>query len=80
VDRGRHYDSDDVSVLGLNADGSVGAKSDQQPGLPVGPQNILFDPSGNPAAACKSDPMVMPHRSQRGFAPHPLPFAFAAGN
>ncbi|HXU79847.1 MAG TPA: beta-propeller fold lactonase family protein [Polyangia bacterium] len=73
-----NYDSDDVSVLGLNADGSVGAKSDQQPGCPSA-HNILFDPSGNfLLAACKSDPMVMPTDPKKD-SPRILPFAFAAG-
>jgi 6-phosphogluconolactonase len=73
-----NYDSDDVSVLGLNTDGSVGAKSDQQPGCPSA-HNILFDPSGNfLLAACKSDPMVMPTDPKKD-PPRILQFGFAAG-
>jgi 6-phosphogluconolactonase len=73
-----NYDSDDLSVLALNADGSVGAKSDMQSGCPSA-HNILFDPSGNfVLAACKSDPMVAPTDPKKD-PPRILQFAFAAG-
>jgi 6-phosphogluconolactonase len=73
-----NYDSDDLSVLALAADGTVGAKSDQQPGCPSA-HNVLFDPSGNfVLAACKSDPMVMPTDPKKD-PPRLLQFAFAAG-
>jgi 6-phosphogluconolactonase len=73
-----NYDSDDVSVLALEANGSVGARSDQQPGCPSA-HNILFDPSGNfLLAACKSDPIVMPTDPKKD-PPRILQFAFAGG-
>jgi 6-phosphogluconolactonase len=73
-----NYDSDDVSVLSLNADGSVGTKSDQQPGCPSA-HNILFDPSGNfLLAACKSDPQVTPTDPKKD-PPRIIQFGFAAG-
>jgi 6-phosphogluconolactonase len=72
-----NYDSDSVSVLAINADGSVGARSDDRPGCPSA-HNVLFDPSGKfLLIACKSDPAM-------GTTPAKAPakilqYGFAAG-
>jgi 6-phosphogluconolactonase len=73
-----NYDSDSITVLGLNADGTVGAPSDEQAGCPSA-HNILFDPSGKfVLAACKSDRMNGPDDPKKD-PPRILQFGFAQG-